>query len=259
MFKEKTNELQTMNTQKMSYFSDIDLATLHRTRLNERIQYKLSWFNRRQKYYIPPTTKQTYKHRDNQKSIKTYANQQFGADHKKSCKTNAVHSNKHNAANGQKNGTLKNPTDWTQTTAKTTTTDTNGPIRNSTHCDNSTKDVHYDEITKFKNNASIDGNKTNSNTIKNHVNDVNRPLADINVPSVPSVALASLNPDSMKTNPVKHNTMDIKCLPGDAINKNARVTTNQTNNIENTCISTSKQNVEEDLKVPHRKRSGTWP
>lgn len=255
MFKEKTNELHTMNTQKMSYFSDIDLATLHRTRLNERIQYKLSWFNRRQKYYIPPTTKQTYKHRDNQKSIKSYANQQFDTDHKKSCKTNAVQSNKHNAANGQKNGTYKNPKDWSQTTAtmtKTTTTDTNGSIRNSTHCDNLTKDVHNDEITKFKSNASNDGNKTNSYTINNHVNNVNRPLADINKPSV---ALASLNPDSMKTNAVKHSTS----LPGDAINRNARATTDQTNNTENTCISTSKQNIEEDLKVPHRKRSGTWP
>lgn len=31
---------------KMSCLSDIDLATLHQLRLNERVQYKLSWRNR---------------------------------------------------------------------------------------------------------------------------------------------------------------------------------------------------------------------
>lgn len=58
---------------KVSYFSDIDLATLHRSRLNERIQYKLSWLNGRQKCTIPlatPTAKkpQTFTAIDRKKS-----------------------------------------------------------------------------------------------------------------------------------------------------------------------------------------------
>lgn len=32
-----------MNATKLSCLSDVDLATLHRTRLNERVHYKLSW------------------------------------------------------------------------------------------------------------------------------------------------------------------------------------------------------------------------
>lgn len=31
----------------MAYLSDIDLATLHKKRLEEKLSYKLSWYNRR--------------------------------------------------------------------------------------------------------------------------------------------------------------------------------------------------------------------
>lgn len=44
----------TVDSIKMSYFSDMDLSTLHKSRLNERIQYKLSCRNK--KSYSPSST-----------------------------------------------------------------------------------------------------------------------------------------------------------------------------------------------------------
>lgn len=233
MFKEKTNESHSMNTPKMSYFSDIDLATLHRTRLNERIQYKLSWFNRRQKYYIPPTSKHT--------SIKTIADQKYKTDVDKSRKStpNITSTIEKKSTLNHKNGSKHNTksicvnknSPLTVTTTTASATATNYSIRNLNHCDNSTKDAQ---------------NNTISNTINNQVNDVDKPLADIDVPLASSaVSLASSDPDTMKCITVKHSALHSKCLTGDAINRNARITSNQ-------CV-------EEDLNVPHRNRSGTWP
>jgi hypothetical protein len=46
----------------MAYLSDIDLATLHKKRLDEKNHYKLSWYNRR--FYDADLTHEELKHEE---------------------------------------------------------------------------------------------------------------------------------------------------------------------------------------------------
>lgn len=248
-----------MNTKTMSYFSDIDLATLHQSRLNERIQYKLSWFNRRQKYYIPPTIN----HGDYQKSsIKSNANQKFIADHKKTNKSpNGARfiSEKYSLASvNNSNRFTANPQRKNTCVNKSTlfSTRVNSINRNSNHCDNLTEDVS----------ARINGikiqKKCNQN---NHItgsenNRINNALVDTHVSSSTIVlASASVKLDSVKTD----DKPNAKCLSGDAINRNAQSEiSDRPVNTHLACneTSTSDRQAIEDLdSIPHRKRSGTWP
>lgn len=191
MFKTKLSE-PSMNIQKMSYFSDIDLATLHRSRLNERIQYKLSWFNRRQKYNIPVAA-------NREKHSRSNVNEKMRTGAKK------AHGPPLNSLSGNAT-TLK-----TICVNKTSTIDLNRTLK----CDNSTE---------------RSANKISE--MSNNVQTASSPLAD---------------PDSIDSN-----RDTIKCLSGDAIERNAIVTNSAQ-------CALSVDQAEEALTVPHRKRSGTWP
>lgn len=306
MYKEKTNESQSLNTQKMSYFSDIDLATLHRSRLNERIQYKLSWFNRRQKYYIPPTN-QMY-HRENRNVLnKTNGcgnfgggggvSQKFGVDPKKPYKSlsNGVNfiSEKNSSSVPNHNGNRLTTNRYRRSACLSnrslsplSTASLNGgyATRNSNHCDNSTgKDIDcvdtMDEITVNKRK-----NQNNNNGILNIVNNGMNEKQQSLVSSS-SVLLATNDLDSQKID-ANHSgcgadgnsidngggggvndsgTVHAKCLSGDAIsNRSTRTMTDKTTGdchypCNKTASTIVDQVLTDDLNLPHRKRSGTWP
>lgn len=293
MYKEKTNESQSLNTQKMSYFSDIDLATLHRSRLNERIQYKLSWFNRRQKYYIPPAN-QMY-HRDNGSVLnRTNGNvgggggvsQKFGVDPKKPYKSlsNGVNfiSEKSSSSvpnhNGNRLTTNRHRRSACVNNRSLSTASLNGGnvTRNSNHCDNSTgKDIDcartMDEITVNKC-QNQNNNNDISNTVNNGTNEKQQSLVS------PSSIL--FDPDSRKIDANRSGcggdsaddgggvngsgTVHAKCLSGDAINRSTRTMTDKTTGdchypCNETASTIVDQALTDDLNLPHRKRSGTWP
>lgn len=63
----------------MSCLSDIDLATLHQLRLNERVHYKLSWWNR-------PSVVQQRREREQQQQPKA----KVQADHRRMCGNRSV-------------------------------------------------------------------------------------------------------------------------------------------------------------------------
>lgn len=253
----------------MSYFSDIDLATLHQSRLNERIQYKLSWFNRRQKYYIPAPVNQ----RNNQKtSIKNQPSYKFSMDSKKPCKSingtslisekkplnNLNNNNNNNENNFAANKQKKNAC----VIKKTSSTNINSFNQKSNHCDNSTDVcVNIDEINTQKNLKQ--NNHSSTSLVKNQLNNVKKleSMANKHVQSS-TISLASIESNSVE-NDFKHNAAHAKCLSGDAINKNAKTTLNdQMVNTTFSCnnSSTTDQQAIENLDlIPHRKRSGTWP
>lgn len=253
MFKESTDP-QLMNTHKMSYFSDIDLATLHRSRLNERIQYKLSWFNRRQKYYIPPTGNQA-SHRDTtMHPNKTYTNHKFANSLSEQSASNVVHETRSNDQIQTKNRPRKNLCSAKKQTSF------NGSIRNVNHCDNATGEEtkgHSNKITILNRTSKINGSSEQL-TLTNHrmnENEKNQSLASTNtyVSSV-SVALASGDADAQQSN-AKHCAGPENCLSADLINK-------KTQDIPFRCNEATpveRAAIEEDLELPHRKRSGTWP
>lgn len=253
-----------MNTPKMSYFSDIDLATLHRSRLNERIQYKLSWFNRRQKYCIPATVNQTAY---NQKPIKTTTNHRFDVEPKRTTNgaANGAIIREKNSLRPHINNTRKlsaNRFGNSASISKNTSTSSTIGSFAPDHCDNSTEDVRRD----------IDGTrvahqKQNSNHNANEANNVTNKKRQSTVPN--TQARASSRPlslanavNSVKKADAKHGTVLTKCLSGDAINRSANAMIDKSNDIPYADAEThpSDQSIEEDLNVvPHRKRSGTWP
>lgn len=289
----------SMNTQKMSYFSDIDLATLHRTRLNERIQYKLSWFNRRQKYYIPPTANQNVNNKATgggggvSGGAGAGVNQKLGVvDHKKSYKS----------ANGttfisEKNNTLSVSNNSNKTTAITNRQRKSACINNRSasssslingnrnggrsftknlnHCDNSTgEDVCIDKI--MANKRQNQNNNNISCSVNSRMNEKQQnPLDNTHVSSSTPVSLASDDPDSQKSDIIHRGsdggssdgvsvsgTVHTKYRSGDAINRNTQTMSEKTGDIHYPCTETSAsvdQALEEDLNIPHRKRSGTWP
>lgn len=296
MFKEKTNESHSVNASKMSYFSDIDLATLHRSRLNERIQYKLSWFNRRQKYYIPPTGNQTC-HRENATPtpIKSDSNSKSNANHKKAneyAKNPNIAYNNNNCINQKSavstatNRQRKNACNVQQQSQQMPIEQS---IRDLNQNDNSTEDEKYghrDKITILKrthlNSKSHENmaqiavtnncmrNKVEKNTtLINHTNKNNNSGTTTTTTTTDSatcvlsscISLASGDADSQKSN-VDHRTVHGKCLSADTINRNTNNMSNHTGNISYPCSETAiaqQAAIEEDLKLPHRKRSGTWP
>lgn len=257
----------------MSYFSDIDLATLHQSRLNERIQYKLSWSNRRHKYYIPSTEKQSNNRHNQKHCIKTGGNNTFTAAHKQFANNaNKFLNDKSSLANGNNN---KKPNKNQQKNASrisnAATSIINHFSKKFNHCDNLTEDdcVYSNKTRTQKANQSNDI----TNAINNVVNNVEKQqrLTDTHV-SLSSVSLASDDLDSTKNGVGKHSMMYSKCLSGDAISKHTQtmtdkttattttktITTNDIHNLKNQ-VTVSDQTIQEDLNVPHRKRSGTWP
>lgn len=245
-----------MNPPKMSYFSDIDLATLHRTRLNERIQYKLSWFNRRQKYYIPSAANKSWYNRDKQ-SIKNSANHKVrGGNQKKSTNGVEIISEKNSLNNAQKLAANRPQKGAGISEIAPTSSSASRLAHNLNQCDNLAADVSaIDEITAHQNETK--NNNHNPSITDNVVNKSRHStLPDTRVSSPHS--LASDADSVMKTN-AKQSTVHAKCLSGDAIKRNAHTMTD-TSTVHPPCDNQSGRAIEEDLEsIPHRKRSGTWP
>lgn len=288
MFKDKTND--SMSAPKMSYFSDIDLATLHRSRLNERIQYKLSWFNRRQKYYIP-TARNNANHRDNattassppspspppslhssppspspspsqSHTIKTYANHKFSVNrHKKTPLCQPI-----NGLNGEMTASHSI---HDSSNTKITTNQTNfnnqkmpSPINNfvQPHTNGRvdlTKDERYAQTNKHKIVVKRvpDTVTTSDNPIKTttpcQVNSSEYETQPV-INSSSQISVKSYDPIVRKT--VIDRVAQAKHLPGDVIGGNA------CDMVHTKAVPANEEAaLEEDLNLPHRKRSGTWP
>lgn len=262
MFKEKTNESHSLNAQKMSYFSDIDLATLHRSRLNERIQYKLSWFNRKQKYCIPRNEHQS-RHRDNPiPPIKTTTNHHtFRLNHKTpyQMQNNSNVINEKNPSNTASND-IYNRNNATTDRPKKSASNGKVPSTIDNHCDKSTEETRIDciEITTHKRPHATRNNSTLTNNRVNKI-DLSQSLADSYVSSAP-VTLASGDADLFK-NRMNRNLVHGKCSSGEQISRNAHNMSNATGDIPCPCTEASSADHahDGDLNLPHRKRSGTWP
>lgn len=262
-----------MSTQKMSYFSDIDLATLHRSRLNERIQYKLSWFNRRQKYCVPAATKRNHAPPTTEtQKIKPYANNthKFNTSTKNVCQPiNGVNEMKAPSLNGSDHAKCA-------TTAKNRqrksgyTSDTGSKKKTSAALNNSSERLNHldasttlaNEIVYVKHNEPAIPNgthKTNRLLVKNNKNNDNNnndkrstctdqfTLKDSNVnTSTRQNSVGSIN----RTAP----TRDVGSNKRNGIPSAAGA-----NIVPPAIVEQIAAIEEEDLELPHRKRSGTWP
>lgn len=283
-----------MSTQKMSYFSDIDLATLHRSRLNERIQYKLSWFNRRQKYCIPAASKSVRK-RDNASTtptpiptatqkIKTHANN----IHK--CNTNAKNTCQSiNGLNGMKASNMSS-----NDLAKITTSVANRPRKNGyTNNGRCKKKTLFSSINASadRSNYSSDDSTTIANEIVylkhnepeilNRIHGmaqslVNNSTITKNCEEIQTQTSSNQSIDPNVDLSKRQNSVDChtaKCSSDESavINRSKQmqnVMSNKRNGIplvgatgsdKPVCVEQIAAIEEEDLELPHRKRSGTWP
>lgn len=265
MFREKTNESHSMATPKMSYFSDIDLATLHRTRLNERIQYKLSWFNRRQKYYIPAGNQTCHV-----KPIKIDSNAKSRANYNKNISTNGFNENTNTIY--KNNNNIDNQKAVSSNRERTINASINHSKQNTNHYDNGNENEiynHCDMILKRtqqnncrNKNASSKHASTNNGVNKIEANPslTNNMIMNNNTCVTSScVSLPSIDLNSKKSNVVSNE--DKICKSADQINQNACNKSNHTTEIPIPCDEGNTQPgaIEDDLKLPHRKRSGTWP
>lgn len=279
------NHHRSMSTQKMSYFSDIDLATLHRSRLNERIQYKLSWFNRRQKYCIPAASKSVCK-RDNTnattptKKIKTYANNidKFNTNAKNTCQSI-------NGLNGMKASNMSNNDLAKLTTAVENRQQKNGYTNNNRSKKNNLtsdrlKDHLSDDSTtlaneivyqKYNEPAILNVNRSLVNQSKISKNCEGIQTLTNSNQSTDRFTLNNSNVDSSK----RHSPVDchtVKCSSDSAaINRIAQMHDVMSSKRNATPLAGGKgvdipvivEQIaaieEQDLELPHRKRSGTWP
>lgn len=257
---------------KMSYFSDIDLATLHRTRLNERIQYKLSWFNGRNKYYIPPTGNQKY-HRDNATNpIKTNNDHRLSTYEKKTGQSIANGLSKPKSSHLVRNNNNSNNQMQTTNVLRKNANQMkiqmpNGnPIRN--HCDNAIEgkmNDHSDNITILTKTSRINGNCENQTVTNNKMKKMDEkqpPTSNTNVFS--SSFPLSLDDRNSSKSCANQNSRREKYLLADTINRKSHDSiSNHTSDISFPCNSDAatieNAAIEDDLKLPHRKRSGTWP
>lgn len=270
----------------MSYFSDIDLASLHRSRLNERIQYKLSWFNRRQKYCIPVASKSVCKS-DNAttevQNIKPFANNnhKFNTNAKSTCQpinrvnemkvsdmsSDCLAKNKTTVMNRQrKNGYTKNTCN-----KKKTLTSLNKSSNQLNHLDDSTTIAN--EIVYLRHNQSKIPSRThemnrllvnNDSTFSKNCAHKRDKIETVSILNQSNERFTSSDPN---VNPSKreHSVDSI------AVNQTAQINdvmSNKRNMIplaganvdELVIVEQAKASiVEEDLELPHRKRSGTWP
>lgn len=280
-----------MSTQKMSYFSDIDLATLHRTRLNERIQYKLSWFNRRQKYCIPAANKSVRK-RDNSTPTQTQNVESYASnDHK--FNANAKHTLQSiNGLNGMKGSNMSG-----NDLAKITTTATTNRQRKNGYNNSSRNKKKTLTSVNNKNNSSdhlnhLDDTKTKANefghlkrnepAILNRTHGMNQ-LLDNNSTYTKQSAR---NCDKIETLTSSNQSIERFITNNSNVDSSKRQNSamaNRTTQLND--VMSNKRNVirsgggggasanidtptiveqiaaieEEDLELPHRKRSGTWP
>lgn len=261
----------------MSYFSDIDLATLHQSRLNERIQYKLSWLNGRQKYSLPITTttntlKQknaTYNHANN----KTVAATASNGERKKS--TNGVN-NSSTSTNGQQ-----------PSLNKTKLMRKNATAIAPSSCDTNNCVKQQDKSIKQLNSISNSTIANDRNCVKNKLDGIKQSL----VVSPSAINVTNNNCNNSKKIDANHSQTN-QLNGSDFVDANSHdrlaqnLSSNQSNGDDNYCCndaanangvsstaslssSTSSSPPSaipdhlideiEHFSIGHRKRSGTWP
>lgn len=284
----------SMSTQKMSYFSDIDLATLHRSRLNERIQYKLSWFNRRQKYCIPAVTKSVCKRNNappttETQKLRSYANNthKFNANTKNVRQSiNGVNEMEAPALNSSdeakiaataKNRQRKNGYTSDSRSKKKTSTSLNDSSERLNHLDASTTLANEIVYANHNEPAILSGTHvTNGLLVKTNNNKNNKSTCTkTSARKCDEIEIrTSLNQTTDQlTRQNSHGCQRTKCSSADsaAINRTTQ-THDVSSNKRNAIRSAAGANIiapviveqiaaieEEDLDIPHRKRSGTWP
>lgn len=278
-----------MSTQKMSYFSDIDLATLHRSRLNERIQYKLSWFNRRQKYCIPAVSSKSICQRNKTatQKIKTNANNnhKYNTNAKNTCQSiNSIEEMKASQVNSSDLAKITTtPTNRQRKTRhinnnndkEETSTSINSLLNHWKDSDDSTLEAN--EIIYLRHNEPEILNRmhevkqsvgTNLTTDKNGVHRSEK-LETLTNSTQSFNRLASSDPSK------RHSSSDCRtakypsndALVNRSIILHDRAISNKYNVISlggaavegSSSVDQISAIEEEDLELPHRKRSGTWP
>lgn len=273
----------------MSYFSDIDLATLHRSRLNERIQYKLSWFNRRQKHSMPVASKSVCQH-DNPTTAPTTV-QKISAYAKKHHKFNANAKATCQSINGLAGMKASDIRSNDQT--KITATPINRQRKNGYTNNNTATSTKVNNPTTSFNDLMNRWNRTMESTApakmanelidrKHHFKSAipSRPSSGVNQSQITKWNKCEQNQTS--ANSIETMTAD-RCTSADPIGMGSSnrpnggscrtgeftssrdaangVMLNKKNVIPLT-DATAQRNAaidEHDLEIPHRKRSGTWP
>lgn len=224
---------------KMAYFSDIDLATLDRSRLNERIEYKLSLFNR-PNHTANPVYKTPNKHTSNGGSC--YRNHQQVVDNRKNYASKLLATNK-------KTSLQQHSTSAAATAIESSTT----IISNQNHSDQNNNNngsngsngsigsmsSYCNKVIKTKQMARNSNDNNLNRTLNKKTTATN---IDVHKPNTPSFMQRSIkqsngNYGSLIT------TMDRECVNDER------------------CIAdvTEQRSFANELSVPHRKRSGTWP
>lgn len=224
---------ETMKS-KMAYFSDIDLATLDRSRLNERFQYKLSLFNHHHHHHQNQNQSLTPSTIHQHKSIKTKSNKSIDSidNQRKFYAKNHL-----NGDNDQKH--LVSISKRTNLNDKTNQMVTKTNSNHGIHCDDDNSVIKIDSI-HLKQQPQLQQNQNHCVMINN----------------------------KNQLNQLDKNT--IKYLNHNNNNNINNTNKNINNNYESIIMSMEQDCIDQhrgidaieqndDLCVPHRKRSGTWP
>lgn len=274
----------TTHTPKMSYFSDIDLATLHRLRLNERINYKLSWFNRRQRHCSPAKSSKSISQRNNAASTTTTSTtaQKIKSHAKNTHKLNTYAKETCQSINGLAEMSASNISG--NDFAKITATPTTNRQRNNGHTNNNNNDCSKKKTLRSFNTSIDRWNHVNeSPAMTNEIND--RKHHNYNEPAMPN-GMHEINRSDAKCtknqtpNSKSNESTDRFACDNSSNRQNSDSKSNDAVANRKTCthdVTLNKKNVttstvdkplmveqithidEENLELPHRKRSGTWP
>lgn len=218
----------------MAYFSDIDLATLDRSRLNERIEYKLSLFNR------PNHTNPVYKTSNNHISNGScYRNHQQVVDNRKNYASKLLATNKKTSLQQHSTSATAKGTATESSTATISNQNQSNQNNNNNNSSNGSmsnycnKVIKTKQITRDSNDNKLNRSfKSNTTTTNIDVNKQNGPLFKQR-----SSKQSNGNYESLIT------TIDRRCVN------------------DQQCIAdvTEQRSFANELSVPHRKRSVTWP
>lgn len=217
---------------KMAYFSDVDLATLDRSRLNERIQYKLSLFNRQQQKHLTPIFK--------------LSNQQH--NHSKKSNETCYHRNHQQVAGEHRNNyASKELFGVNDKTSLVPIKHSNGSIKQNqlkiNNCDDDDviTDRNCNENIVMKQTAQNMNHNNNNKTLEitKHLNDIDNNNECNRTTKLPNSKLCANNKQIQNNESL---IIDQECL-------------------DQRCVTdaTRQRSIGCELSVPHRKRSGTWP
>lgn len=218
---------------KMAYFSDIDLATLDRSRLNERIEYKLSLFNR--PMYTNPVYKTPNNHISNGSCYRNH--QQVGDNRKDYYAIDKL------MATNKKTSLQQHSTPATANACKPSTAVNSNPNHSIQNNDDGSSNGSMSIETKQMARNSNDNNSLNcilnrtTTTMTTTTTNI-----DVNKQNTPSFKQRSI-----KQSNAIHESL-ITAMDRECVN-------------DQRCIAdvTEQRSFANELSVPHRKRSGTWP